>query len=94
VKTISLKLPDGFDAQLAAFARKARTNESALIREAITIFLQQPAQRNDRSRADRARDPAGCLGAPPDSSSNRRRLRWYGRRRRAYFWTSDRSSLP
>ena len=79
MKTISLKLPDGLDARLGAIARNARKSKSAVVREAIEVYLDQPPQRSDGSCADRSRDLAGCLEGPRDLSSNKRHLRGYGR---------------
>lgn len=78
MKTISLKLPDNLDTQLATLAKKVRKSKSAVVREAIEVYLDQPQQRSDNSCADRARDLAGCLEGPSDLSSSKQHLRGYG----------------
>ncbi len=79
-KSMSVKLPAGLDAQLAAAASARGETKSAMVRRAVGALLagrRQPARA--RSFLALARDLSGCVAGPADLSSSKRRLRGYGR---------------
>ncbi len=79
MKTISLKLADTFDAELAAVARQRGISKSALIRDAVETFLRTNGREEPSSALSLAEDLAGCLAGPGDLSSNPDYLREFGR---------------
>ncbi len=79
MKTVSLKMPDDLDSQLEEVARRTGRSKSLLVRMALCEFLPRRSRPSGRSFLVRAADLAGCLDAAPDLSTNKRRLRGYGR---------------
>jgi predicted transcriptional regulator len=79
MKTISLKLPDAFDAKLTSIAQQRGTSKSALIRDALETFLRNKGDGGKDSALAQARDLAGCLAGPADLSVNKDYLQGFGR---------------
>ena len=79
MKSLSLKLPDAFDAKLAAVARKRRASKSAVVREALEAYIAHGGKVIPGSALDLAKDLAGCLEGPGDLSYNKRYMRGFGR---------------
>jgi ribbon-helix-helix CopG family protein len=77
--TITVKLPANLAARLRAAVAKRRSTRSTIVREALEAQLAAAGGRPGISCLDLAVDLAGSLDGPPDLSSNRRRLRGYGR---------------
>ena len=78
MKTISLKLSDSFDTQLARLARQKGVSKSAVIREALERFLRTNGNKEQRSALALAEDLAGCLVGPEDLSVNKEYLQGFG----------------
>jgi predicted transcriptional regulator len=79
MKTLSLKMPDDLEMQLSEAARRTGRSKSLLVRMALSEFLPRRSRSSGRSFLARAMDLAGCIAAAPDLSTNKRRLRGYGR---------------
>ena len=79
MKTVSLKMPEDLEMQLSEAARRMGRSKSLLVRMALSEFLPRRSRSSGRSFLARARDLAGCVAAAPDLSTNKRRLRGYGR---------------
>ncbi len=79
MKTMSLKVPDSLDAQLAELARRTGRSKSLVVRLAIAEFLPKESRSAKRSFLAQALDLAGSVAAAPDLSVNKRRLEGYGR---------------
>jgi predicted transcriptional regulator len=79
MKTVSLKMPEDLEAQLSEAARRTGRSKSLLVRMALSEFLPRGSRSSGRSFLARAADLAGCVAAAPDLSTNKRRLRGYGR---------------
>jgi predicted transcriptional regulator len=79
MKTLSLKLPDALDDQLESLAGRLRTSKSAVIREAISGYLNENSPTERASFAALAGDLAGCVDGPEDLSTNPDHLAGYGK---------------
>ena len=77
--TMSLKVPDALDAQLARLAQRMGRSKSFLVRMAISEFLPKQSRSSRSSFLARALDLAGSVAAAPDLSVNKRKLEGYGR---------------
>ena len=82
MKAITLKLPDTLDHQLTHFVQLQKgSSKSAVVRQAIELFLSKAPQDSSQSCAVAAKKWAGVVRAPADLASNKARLRGYGRSR-------------
>ncbi len=79
MRTVSLKLPDSLHDQLAAAARDKGKSESAVVREALTAFLNGETALGGVSCLDLVHNLAGCLNGPRDLSTNRKHMTGFGR---------------
>lgn len=79
MKTISLKLPDELERELAARAERDGTTKSALIREAIETHLSRGRSRAKGSFLELAGDLVGRLEGPGDLSYNKEYFKDFGR---------------
>lgn len=79
MRSLSFKLPEGLDSRLEATAKKAGKSKSEVLRQALEAFLKQPRRAPAGSCLDLAGDLAGCLKGPDDLSSNKKRLKGYGK---------------
>ena len=78
--TITVKLPPRLDSRLRQAVARRRSSRSALVREALESHLRDaPDRAREESCLALAQDLAGSLAGPRDLSSNRGRLRGYGR---------------
>ncbi|MBI2190890.1 MAG: ribbon-helix-helix protein, CopG family [Planctomycetes bacterium] len=77
MRTISVKVQESLDSELAALARKKFTTKSAIIREALVLAVQNDAKVK-ASRLDRIRDLIGCVRGPGDLSHNKTHLKGFG----------------
>lgn len=76
MKTMSIKLPDDLDVQLADAAHRKGVTKSNLIRDAVAAYLERTDQ---GSFAAQAGDLVGCVTGPTDLASNTEHLDGYGR---------------
>ena len=77
VRTVTIKLPDSLALRLKQTVARGRATQSEVIREALEAHLAAPSP---GACLDLVGDLAGSLrGGPPDLSSNKRRLRGFGR---------------
>ena len=78
-QAITVKLSRRLATRLSARAKTRHSTRSALVREALERYLADDADEREPSFLEVAQDVAGCLEGPADLSSDRRRLRGYGR---------------
>ncbi|MFI5184879.1 MAG: ribbon-helix-helix protein, CopG family [Vicinamibacteria bacterium] len=78
MKVISLRVSDQLDARLRAIARRSRVGRSAVIRRVLEHVTDRPGA-DPSSFLEQAQDLVGRLAGPSDLSSNKARLRRYGR---------------
>jgi Arc/MetJ-type ribon-helix-helix transcriptional regulator len=79
MRTITVKLPRNLGERLGRAVAYRRSTRSAVVREAIEAYLAGAAGGSEGSCFDLASDLAGAVEGPSDLSSNRLRLRGYGR---------------
>jgi predicted transcriptional regulator len=79
MRTITVKLPRALAERLGRAVVRRRSTRSALVREAIEAQLAAEPGPTDGSCFDLTADLAGSVAGPPDLSSNRARLKGYGR---------------
>jgi metal-responsive CopG/Arc/MetJ family transcriptional regulator len=77
--TITVKLARGLSERLERAAVRRRSTRSAVVREAIAAHLAAEGGRAEGSCYALSSDLAGIVTGPTDLSSNRRRLKGYGR---------------
>jgi predicted transcriptional regulator len=79
MKSLSVKVPDGLDAKLGAFARQRGVSKSEVVREALEALLVRGRGLRRASALSLAKDLAGCVAGPGDLSFNKDYLKDYGR---------------
>jgi len=80
MKTLTLKLPSSLEASLASASRRHGVSKSAIVREALQNHFSQKEAASQHSFAALAVEYCGCLeGAPSDLSSNKQRLKGFGK---------------
>jgi Arc/MetJ-type ribon-helix-helix transcriptional regulator len=79
MRTITVKLPRPLAERLGRAVVRRRSTRSAVVREAIEAHLATEAGVAEDSCYDLSSDLAGVVSGPSDLSSNRRRLKGYGR---------------
>jgi Arc/MetJ-type ribon-helix-helix transcriptional regulator len=79
MRTITVKLPPPLAERLGRAVVRRRSTRSAVVREAIEAHLAADGGETRGSCFDLASDLAGVVRGPSDLSSNRLRLRGYGR---------------
>lgn len=82
MRTISMKLAESLDRELADLAARRGVSKSSLIRDAVTDLVVRE-RASDRPAAGSflalAEDLAGCVEGPEDLSTNKDYLDGYGR---------------
>jgi Arc/MetJ-type ribon-helix-helix transcriptional regulator len=78
MKTISLRLPESLDTQLTAAARQRGITRSALVREALQVYLSGGGAA-EPSAYDLVSDLLGSVEGPGDLSTDKARMEGYGR---------------
>jgi hypothetical protein len=79
MKTISLKLTESLDEELAAVAARRGASKSAVVREALEKYIQNERTIRPGSCLDLAKDLVGCIAGPRDLSLHKRHMRSFGR---------------
>ena len=79
MRTITVKVPRPLGERLGRAVVERRSTRSAVVREAIEAYLAAEGGVSEGSCFDLASDLAGAVRGPSDLSSNRLRLRGYGR---------------
>lgn len=80
MKTLSFKVPEALDRKLAAVVKRKGVRKSVVVREALARYLDESREVRRASFLDLAGDLLGCVkAAPPDLSSNPRRLAGFGK---------------
>ena len=77
--TISLKVPETLAVRLEDTARQRGVSKSALIRDALEVYLQADGAGHPESALARAAGLVGMLSGPGDLSVNKDYLRDFGR---------------
>ena len=78
-KAITVKLSRRLASRLSARAKNGHRTQSAVVRDALERYLADGSDETEPSFLELAQDLAGCLEGPANLSSDRRRLRAYGR---------------
>ena len=78
-RTISVKIPRPLAVRLSAAVRRRKTSRSAIVREALEGHLQSQPSDHAGTFLDLAGDIVGSVSGPADLSTNKGRLRGYGR---------------
>jgi hypothetical protein len=78
-RTISVKIPRPLAARLGAAVHARQTSQSAIVREALEGHLASVPLGSAGTVLDLARDLIGSVDGPADLSTNKKRLRRYGR---------------
>jgi len=82
MNTLTVKLPDDLEQELAAATAREQVSKSELVRRALSRYLSQAAGREEPfiSALEQAGDLVGCLeGGPADLSTNPAHLAEFGR---------------
>ena len=79
MRTITVKVPRPLGERLGRAVVERRSTRSAVVREAIEAYLATEGGGSEGSCFALASDLAGAVSGPSDLSSNRLRLRGYGR---------------
>jgi hypothetical protein len=79
VKTISLKVPEALDRELARKAESRGLSKSDVVREAVAEYLVAGEAPAPGSFLAGAADLAGCVVGPEDLSYNPEHLAGYGK---------------
>jgi predicted transcriptional regulator len=80
MKAITLKLPDTLDHRLTHFARQHKAgSKSAVVRQAIELYLNAAPQSAERSAAVMAARWLGLLDGPADLSTHPKHFEDFGR---------------
>ena len=77
--TISLKLPDPLALRLAEIAHSRRMSKSAVVRDALDVYLSACEPHPEGSALALAADTRGAFTGPSDLSCNKKHLRNFGR---------------
>ena len=78
MKPISLKMPGHLAREVSEAARRRGVSRSALIREALEVFLRRERSAPPVSALSRAADLAGAFTGPEDLSENPDYMRGFG----------------
>ena len=83
MRTLSMKVPEALDHDLAVLAERRGVSKSALVRDTMSELVARERVGADRPPAGSflalAEDLAGCVEAPEDLSTNKAYLDDYGR---------------
>ena len=79
MKTLSLKVPEILDRQLAAAARRQRATKSEVVRRALKEYVRKGYGPGRGSCLDLVADLAGCVEGPGDLSVNEKYMEGFGR---------------
>jgi hypothetical protein len=80
MKIRTLKLPPDLDRRLERYAEKTRYSRSFILREALTVYLDDAAPAKG-SALELAGDLVGCVEGPGDLSTNPKYMEGFGRSR-------------
>lgn len=78
-RTLSLKLSESFEREIETYAERHGLSKSSVVREAVREYLVREGAAMSGSFLVRAADLAGAIDGEPDLSTNRERLKGYGR---------------
>ncbi len=78
MKSLSLKLSEGLDQQLATIAHTQQTTKSEILREALAVYLTKNDSHRSGSCLALANDLVGCVEGPEDLSVDKRHLNGFG----------------
>lgn len=79
MEAISLKMPKSLSLRLAQTARKQNRSKSAIVREAVDIYLRSEGAELEESALDQVADLVGIFSGPGDLSTNKAYLEDLGR---------------
>ena len=79
MKTLSLKLPEALDRQLAAAVAKRGISKNDLVREALAAYLGRTEEAGMGSILSLAGKLVGCVEGPHDPSTHPRYLEDFGK---------------
>ena len=78
MQTISLKVPRALSLRLAQIAEEQQRSKSAVIRDAVDIYLRNERSGEAESALDGIEDLIGCVEGPEDLSTNKEYMRGFG----------------
>jgi hypothetical protein len=79
MKTLSLKLPEALDRQLAAAVAKRGISKNDLVREALAAYLGRTEEAEMEPSLTLAGKLVGCVEGPHDLSTHPRYLEDFGK---------------
>lgn len=79
MQTISLKVPRALSLRLAQFAKEQQRSKSAVVREAVDIYLRSEGRELVESALDQVADLVGIVSGPGDLSTNKAYFEDFGR---------------
>jgi hypothetical protein len=81
MNTLTIKIPEQLEQDIALASARAHLSKSELVRRAVIAYIsQKKVDAPSVSALDRAGDLVGCFsGGPSDLSSNPRHLDGFGR---------------
>jgi predicted transcriptional regulator len=79
MKIVTLKLEESLYAKVLALAKRRKTTQSAVIRDAITACFRKEKVSHMGSALDLSKDLAGCVTGPADLSTKKIHLSGFGR---------------
>ncbi len=78
MQTISLKVPRVLSLRLAQIAEEQQRSKSAVIRDAVDIYIRDERSGRPKSALDGIEDLIGCVEGPGDLSTNKDYMRGFG----------------
>jgi predicted transcriptional regulator len=79
MKTLTLRLDDALYAKVMSLAKRRKTTQSEVVRQAIKICVEDQREIRKGSALDLAKDLAGRIEAASDLSFNKDHLQEFGR---------------
>jgi len=79
MRVISLKIDELTASELEQVARNGSRSKSAVIREAIDLYLRNSSGLNSLKGLEGIEDLVGCVAGPADLSTNRAHMSGFGR---------------
>lgn len=79
MKTLTLRLNEALYAKVTSIAKRRKTTQSEVVREAIKVCFEERKEPHHGSAFDLASDLAGGMSGPTDLSTNKAHLQEFGR---------------
>jgi predicted transcriptional regulator len=79
MRTLTLRLDDALYAKVTSLAKRRKTTQSEVVREAIQASVEHQNEMKSHSALDLARDLEGTVQGPKDLSVNKEYFKGFGR---------------